>query len=718
MEGSKEEAAVAVAAASPTVEPVEPLSIETAEDTATTAAETTEEDDINVHVVMEDDPSSPVTSLHHFQPGDHVIRWEMLPIAWPIQIHGIVLSVNETALVLVDFGLAAAPQGAAGNDAAPSMAAPISPASPSEATEPPLTEEKEPGGVEEYKEDPEDEQEVSETGEASRATASQEEDGAAGDSAITPTKKKSSWFSSDPKEVELARQEWMEKSSRNSKKILASFQKLHPKKTPKQRLNVVVLEDPSEWKKWKKVNYDKGLFGFGGGNDEDDEDGDDTSASPTGKAKWWKKMSLLKKSSTTAAADDEATDATAVEGDALDGGSVTENGGDGTPQTTKPKWWQLSSSAKAESTTSPKAAEVTDTADFSSKEDTCQTPSSGISGSTKTWWKKMTTSTQAQGTATASGVEATKYDDAASTIVETGAEEVATAEVTEESPGASFSTASMNPAMAKLMEEKREKEAAAKSSTTSGYFFKNGIFPKSSTGAAEDGATEGSSPSTGLLFKNGIFRKKSSIADGGEETSEEQPIKKLDLPKADPPKLVLARTRWLLKHGEAVLPPYHAFHANSECIAVFCKTGYWRNLQADVFLHSTAIGNAKTMGVATMGVAASVPLLAPVIAGLGIGMVAAPWLVLNSAKKQANDITQKMTDQFWAQAEPEVFVECIEHWSKLEEYYKKQTEEKVLKETAATVEGSGSLEKHEEPESTDYSKDDKQEDENPQVVSL
>ena len=25
---------------------------------------------------------------HGFEPGDHIIRWDMLPILWPIQIHG------------------------------------------------------------------------------------------------------------------------------------------------------------------------------------------------------------------------------------------------------------------------------------------------------------------------------------------------------------------------------------------------------------------------------------------------------------------------------------------------------------------------------------------------------------------------------------------------------------------------------------------------------
>eukprot|EP01082_Thalassiosira_pseudonana_P001627 g672.t1 g672 contig10:506531-507544(+) len=44
---------------------------------------------------------------HGFEPGDHVIRWDLLPILWPIQIHGIVLEVSEdkTTVTICDFGI-------------------------------------------------------------------------------------------------------------------------------------------------------------------------------------------------------------------------------------------------------------------------------------------------------------------------------------------------------------------------------------------------------------------------------------------------------------------------------------------------------------------------------------------------------------------------------------------------------------------------------------
>jgi len=58
-----------------------------------------------------EEPPPPADELleHLFQPGDHVIRWEMLPIAWPIQIHGIVLETTDNSVTLADFGLTAKP---------------------------------------------------------------------------------------------------------------------------------------------------------------------------------------------------------------------------------------------------------------------------------------------------------------------------------------------------------------------------------------------------------------------------------------------------------------------------------------------------------------------------------------------------------------------------------------------------------------------------------
>ena len=143
-----------------------------------------------------------------------------------------------------------------------------------------------------------------------------------------------------------------------------------------------------------------------------------------------------------------------------------------------------------------------------------------------------------------------------------------------------------------------------------------------------------------------------------EETSDD-PNK---LPRSDPAVLVLARTRFILKHGEKVLPPYHIVNSNSECIAVWCKTGRWSTLQAQVFLHSTAIGHAKSSFVLTAGIAATQPWLIPVFAIGGMAAVGAPWAILKVASDKWHESTERLNDLFWAEAESEVFVDCILKW--------------------------------------------------------
>lgn len=51
------------------------------------------------------DDSSDGLDNHGLRPGDHIIRWEMLPIIYPIQIHGIVLETGKNCLIIADFGL-------------------------------------------------------------------------------------------------------------------------------------------------------------------------------------------------------------------------------------------------------------------------------------------------------------------------------------------------------------------------------------------------------------------------------------------------------------------------------------------------------------------------------------------------------------------------------------------------------------------------------------
>lgn len=57
-------------------------------------------------------PDAPSDGLanHGFEPGDHIIRWEILPVLYPIQIHGIVIEAGRNCVIIADFGLASSYQ--------------------------------------------------------------------------------------------------------------------------------------------------------------------------------------------------------------------------------------------------------------------------------------------------------------------------------------------------------------------------------------------------------------------------------------------------------------------------------------------------------------------------------------------------------------------------------------------------------------------------------
>lgn len=162
--------------------------------------------------------------------------------------------------------------------------------------------------------------------------------------------------------------------------------------------------------------------------------------------------------------------------------------------------------------------------------------------------------------------------------------------------------------------------------------------------------------------------------------------------KSDPIAIVIARVRYLL-NNQKDLPPHHLFFSNSECMAVWCKTGRWSTLQASIYLSSTAAGNLKTSIIAATGAAkattvvtapatgilgwfgftttSTVPLLSvtpwlvPVLAGYGIVMVGTPIVVLKKAQSKWEETTVKLNDGFWSAADPDVFVEAINSWSAL-----------------------------------------------------
>ena len=143
------------------------------------------------------------------------------------------------------------------------------------------------------------------------------------------------------------------------------------------------------------------------------------------------------------------------------------------------------------------------------------------------------------------------------------------------------------------------------------------------------------------------------------------------LPKSDPRKIVLARTRYILDQQdlpecEQTLPPYHILYSNSECLAVWCKTGKFSTLQAAVFLHSTAVGNAKSTFLMTGAVVATQPWLIPVVGIYGAVAIGMPYIVLKKCKEKWRKSEQQLTDGFWSTADCEVFVAAVENWSSID----------------------------------------------------
>jgi hypothetical protein len=170
------------------------------------------------------------------------------------------------------------------------------------------------------------------------------------------------------------------------------------------------------------------------------------------------------------------------------------------------------------------------------------------------------------------------------------------------------------------------------------------------------------------------------------------------LPKSDPPAIVLARVRFLLSdEGRAALPPHHMLFANSECIAVWAKTGRFSTVQSQIFLHSTALGNAKTatalalmISAQTVAVTSTVPAagvlgwlgfsttttaqvgllsinpwMIPLLAGYGIAAVGTPYFILAQGTRRWEKTTLELNDAFWQRATGDVYAHAIHHWSGL-----------------------------------------------------
>lgn len=188
---------------------------------------------------------------------------------------------------------------------------------------------------------------------------------------------------------------------------------------------------------------------------------------------------------------------------------------------------------------------------------------------------------------------------------------------------------------------------------------------------------------------------------------------------SDAPGIVRARVQFLLEHP-TILPDYDAVQSNCECVAVWCKTGQWATLQAASWLGVATAGQVKS-AVTLAGAAASAqitvpsagiwgwmgytthvsllstqPLILPAIVAYGAVTAGVPAVVLACAKKKWSGITETLNTTFWEEAasNPEVFAECLTHWSAQHEAVSDGEERELIPdETLASVgcqEGSNS----------------------------
>lgn len=494
---------------------------------------------------------------HGFEPGDHVIRWDMLPILWPIQIHGIVLEVSndKTTVTICDFGITAA-----------------------------------------------------KTDNKATANKSVEKMVAEDDAKFKEAMK------DVPSELQL--------KDGDKKEAV--------KKKGSKRLNVIQLTKWSDLRKWHKVNYDNGLFSGGVGKS-------------------------LK----------------------------------GLGEKTEKLWTSVTKSfARRESTEIKDDYELLNEADsfelldFQQKivQAVKRKDSSGSNASKKSSRERRNAEAASFEVLTATSAKEMMLNDFLfSDTVESGPKSEFNPHPALEDP----ETKSIDAVNDDIDETKTLDQMITEANEIEKQSPRKIVMKYPHSSPPKNAQVEKQQSWHGSLMKSlsnifpGNDEKKASLPKSlsmPTEREAREPASKAkkgqrtsgNLPKSDPALLVLARTRFLLAQGEDFLPPYHIVNSNSECIAVWCKTGRWSTLQASVFLHSTAIGNAKSTTAISLTLAATQPWLLPAIVPAGIAAVGTPWLMLKVANDKWNDATITLGETFWMQADPEVFVECIKKWSRLE----------------------------------------------------
>lgn len=488
-----------------------------------------------------------------FVPGDHITRWEMLPIAWPIQVHGIVLEVHEDAVVLVDFGLAAVPEGKNHKK---------------NKTKRIFGDVKQPQTVAENEPDVEESESSEQCDEAKDEPPQKEE------------------------------------KKDHVKNAIENFQKGFKKE--RNRLNVQTLTSQKEISKWSKVNYDGGMFGFGKKDgegkerkiedDEDERDSSDNKSSQKEKREsWWGNLMKAhggKKKTELEQKKKEAMDAKTA-GDSIhpsDNSIVTTSGGDSilrsestdssTPTNisscggmatcdTTPWWCRVSMQRGKRPNTSDKVAMAMMEAskngelvqEFSRNEQKACDEDDFLMELEK---RRMRRNLQQQHEDYIANVSENTVVQSISPTEADGT--VDNIEMDDDRKGEHMSDE--NVAFDEEEEEKKDDhdysyESVSKDKTLQ-LSVTTGDIDLSQTKATSLESPDASRSSRSSIGSPSSKSESESVASSTKSSSRK---KRMQESKADPPAVVLARTRWLLKNGEGILPPYHAFSSNSECIA-------------------------------------------------------------------------------------------------------------------------------------------------------
>ncbi|KAL3826496.1 hypothetical protein ACHAXA_004333 [Cyclostephanos tholiformis] len=545
---------------------------------------------------------------HNFAPGDHIIRWDMLPIIWPIQIHGIVLKVSEdkSEVTICDFGITS------------------------------------------VKTDDKDKKKVNRRD----GLKILEEENAEFNKAV-----QNQYLS-----VNHGEQSGLGLLGDATTELEASRRKT----TKNQRLNVIKLTKWSDLRKWSKVNYEGGLLsgksggGIGKGLENlgrQTEKGLENLGKQTEKL-WLSMVKPFAKDDGIKKHDKKLWKSIRYEVNDMGYCSnhneiqLKKKADDGHWVIVRKKCPECIKedcpAMLGEEFPTAKAHLVKLTPSFSSTES-----EHSRENSTEATFPPVKLEELQHSCFVESKAKVSENDERSELAVK--------------EPGSVLEPKTLSQMIADANEIETRSMASSRSLTSEPAVIKrkswHGFLVKSFTDifTQKKGVDHPTESTTSLLST----AEKQDKAEDVEQEATDSPDQK-PLPRSDPPVLVLARTRFILEHGESVLPPYHILNSNSECIAVWCKTGRWSTFQASVFLHSSAIGYGKSAIGLTIGAAATQPWLIPAFATVGFAAVGTPWLLLKVANDKWNEATNDLTEKFWMQAEPEVFVECIKKWGNIE----------------------------------------------------